>query len=266
MSDGGLSPSKLIDRVKYAGIPVCAVTDHDTILGVDEAVKRGRRVGVEVIRGVELSTYDTREYHILGYGMALDDNFKKGLKDAKNMRDERNRKIISKLCDLGIQVELKELGKGSVKGRLHIAKLLVKKGYAISVNEAFDKYLGSGGSAYVQSERFKPIDAIKLIRASGGIPVLAHPGRFIDEEPFEDYLRVLVDSGLGGIEVYYPSHTIEDRLNYSELANKYGLIKTGGSDFHSDTGGNKIGSGDAELSPETIEILKNINNNYRSKK
>ena len=264
MSDGGLTPSKLIDRVKYAGIPVCAVTDHDTIMGVDEAIKRGRRVGVEVIRGVELSTYDTREYHILGYGMALDDNFKRGLKDAKDMRDERNRKIFDKLHDIGIQVELKELGKGSVKGRLHIAKLLIKKGYAVSVNEAFDKYLGSTGLAYVQSERFRPIDAIKLIRASGGVPVLAHPGRFIDEEPFEDYLKNLVDYGLGGIEVYYPSHTPQDRLSYSELASKYGLIKTGGSDFHSDTGGNKIGSGEAELSPETVEILKNINNKYRS--
>lgn len=266
MSDGALTPSKLIDRVKYAGIPVCAVTDHDTIMGVDEAIKRGRRVGVEVIRGVELSTYDDREYHILGYGMAFDEAFKSGLKSAKEMRDERNRKIFDILHRLGVEVEIKELGKGAVKGRLHIAKLLVKKGYAISVNEAFDKYLGVGGLAYVKSERFKPIDAIKLIRNSGGIPVLAHPARFIDEEPFEGYLKGLVDGGLGGIEVYYPSHTPEDRLNYFELTKKYEIIATGGSDFHSDTGGNKIGSGEAELSPETVEILKNINNKFRSRK
>ena len=266
MSDGGLAPSKLIDRVKWAGIPFCAVTDHDTVAGVDEAVKRGARIGVEVIRGVELSTYSDKEYHILGYGMALDDNFKKGISNARDMRSERNRKIFARLNELGIRLNIKELGKDGVKGRLHIAKLLVKKGHATSVNEAFDKYLGVGGLAYVRSERFKPIDAINLIRNSGGIPVLAHPGRIIDEFGFDDWFKDMVDNGLGGIEVYYPSHTDLERVRYAELANYYGLIKTGGSDFHSDTGGNKIGAGDAELNIETIELLKNTNNRLRRQK
>lgn len=256
MSDGQLTPSKLIDRVKYAGITTCAVTDHDTVRGVDEAVKRGRRIGVDVIRGVELSTYGKKEYHVLGYGMQIDEHFKKGLDNAKQMRAERNRRVFEKLHALGIEAEERELGRGEVKGRLHIAKLLVKKGYAISINEAFDKYLGTNGLAYVKSERFKPTDAIELIRRSGGIPVLAHPARLIDEEDFEPWLKDLTDCGLGGIEVYYPSHTDSDRYAYANLADKYGLIKTGGSDFHSDTAGNKIGSGNAELSIETIQLLK----------
>lgn len=256
MSDGQLTPSKLVDRVKYAGITTCAVTDHDTVRGVEEAIKRGRKVGVEVIRGVELSTYEDKEYHVLGYGMQLDTRFKEGLNSAKELRTARNGKIFEKLRLLGIDLDMKDLGKGEVKGRLHIAKLLVKKGYATSVNEAFDKYLGTRGLAYVKSERFKPIDAINLIRQSGGIPVLAHPARLIDEEGFETWLKGLVDGGLGGIEVYYPSHTDCDRYEYAKLADKYGLIKTGGSDFHSDTGGNKIGSGNAELSIETVRLLK----------
>lgn len=266
MSDGGLSPSKLIDRVKYAGISVCAVTDHDTVKGVQEAEKRGRKIGVDVIRGVELSTYDGTEYHILGYAMALDENFLSGLKMAKDMRDERNRKIFEKLRALGMTIDVRELGKGAVKGRRHIAKLLVRKGYANSINEAFDRYLGTSGEAYVQSERFKPIDAISLIRNSGGIPVLAHPGRLIDDGGFGEWFKSLVDAGLGGIEVYYPSHTDSNRARYKEVADYYGIIKTGGSDFHSDTGGNKIGSGEAELSFDTLELLKNINNRLRSTK
>lgn len=259
MSDGQLTPSKLIDRVKYAGIATCAVTDHDTVRGVDEAVKRGRKIGVDVIRGVELSTYEDKEYHVLGYGMQIDQPFIEGLKKAKEMRIERNRKIFEKLHSLGVDVEERELGRGDIKGRLHIAKLLVKKGYATSVNDAFDRYLGTGGLAYVKSERFKPIDAIGLIAQSGGMPVLAHPARLIDDEGFEVWLKGLVDGGLRGIEVYYPSHTDSDRFEYARLADKYGLIKTGGSDFHSDTTGNKIGSGNAELSIETIRLLKNAN-------
>ena len=259
MSDGQLTPSKLIDRVKYAGITTCAVTDHDTVRGLDEAIERGRKVGVEVLRGVELSTYDDKEYHVLGYGMQIDDNFKLGLNNAKQMRTARNGKIFEKLRLLGVKVEERELGRGEVKGRLHIARLLVKKGYVTSINEAFDKYLGVGGVAYVKSERFKPIDAINLIRSSHGTPVLAHPARLIDDVGFEAWLKDLVDAGLGGIEVYYPSHTETDRYEYAKLADKYGLLKTGGSDFHSDTAGNKIGSGNAELSIETIRILKNTN-------
>lgn len=265
MSDGQLTPSKLIDRVKYAGITTCAVTDHDTVRGLDEAIERGRKVGVEVLRGVELSTYDDKEYHVLGYGMQIDDNFKLGLNNAKQMRTARNGKIFEKLRQLGVKVEERELGSGEVKGRLHIARLLVKKGYVTSINEAFDKYLGVGGVAYVKSERFKPIDAINLIRSSYGTPVLAHPARLIDDVGFEAWLKDLVDAGLGGIEVYYPSHTETDRYEYAKLADKYGLLKTGGSDFHSDTAGNKIGSGNAELSIETIRILKNTNDIYRSK-
>ena len=260
-SDGALSPKVLIDRVKKAGISFCALTDHDNVDGVERAVKRGREKGVKVLRGVELSTYERdSEFHILGYGMDLSNKFMQGLVRAQEMRKERNVLIFQKLRELGFDVHESEIYSGDgVKGRFHIAKLLVKKGYCQNVNEAFDRYIGHSGSAYVRSERYRPIDAIELITQCGGVAVLAHPSRFREEENFEKDFRALVDAGLGGVEVFYPSHTDLDRNEYLSLTKRYGLIATGGSDFHTDAGGNKIGQGNAELGQETIDYLLKLN-------
>ncbi len=260
-SDGALPPFKVVDRVKACGINFCALTDHDTIDGVRDAVKRGDEIGVKVLRGVELSTYDLdEEFHILGYGMELSQKFADGLKYARNLRNHRNNEIFAKLRECGFKVYEKEIFDGpGVKGRFHIAKLLVKKGYCQSINEAFDKWLGRNGKAYVKSERYKPTDAISLINECGGVAVLAHPSRFREEENFEERFKVLVDAGLGGVEVFYPSHTEKDRAEYLSLANQYGLIATGGSDFHTDAGGNKIGQANAVLGDNTINYLLKIN-------
>jgi len=260
-SDGTLPPFKVVDRVKSAGINFCALTDHDNVDGVKEAVLRGREKGVTVIRGVELSTYDDDgELHILGYGMKLNQKFYDGLNLAVDMRNHRNKLIFAKLREQGVQVREEELVKtDGVKGRAHIAKLMVKKGYCNSINEAFDKWIGKCGTAYVKAERYKPNQAIELITSCGGVAVLAHPSRFRDDENFENKFKYLVDCGLGGVEAYYPSHTAEDRIEYANLAKRYGVIVTGGSDFHTDSGGNKIGQADAELNVETIEFLTKIN-------
>lgn len=260
-SDGTLPPFKLIDRVAKSGIKFCAITDHDNVDGVEEGVKQGRRRGIKVIRGVELSTFDEdTEFHILGYGMALDDKFREGLSRAVSMRNYRNTLIFEKLRKMGIEVYEHELEKTKgVKGRFHIAKLMVKKGYVSCVNEAFDNWIGHNGKAYVKAERYTPQDAIRLIRESGGVAVLAHPSRFREEQNFSTKFRALVDAGLGGVEVYYPSHSALDRQEYYNLTKEYSLIATGGSDFHTDAGGNKIGQGEAELSLETIEFLKKLN-------
>lgn len=260
-SDGTLPPFKVVDRVKSAGINFCSLTDHDNVDGVKEAVSRGREKGVIVIRGVELSTYDDDgELHILGYGMKLNKRFYEGLNLAVDMRNYRNKLIFAKLREQGVLIKEEELVKtDGVKGRAHIAKLMVKKGYCKSINEAFDKWIGKDGSAYVKAERYKPVQAVELITACGGVAVLAHPSRFRDDESFENKFKYLVDRGLGGVEAYYPSHTAEDRIEYANLAKRYGVIVTGGSDFHTDSGGNRIGQADAELNIETIEFLTKIN-------
>ncbi|MBQ2714167.1 MAG: PHP domain-containing protein [Clostridia bacterium] len=260
-SDGSLPPFKVVDRVKSAGINFCALTDHDNVDGVKEAVERGRQIGVKVLRGVELSTYDyDSEFHVLGYGMTLNKRFYDGLREALAMREHRNRLIFQKLRQLGIEVYEEELRSfEGVKGRAHIAKLMVKKGYCKSINEVFDKWIGHNGEAYVRAERIKPVQAIELINSCHGVAVLAHPSRFRDENDFEEKFKILVDAGLGGVEAYYPSHTVEDRLEYAGLAKKYGIIATGGSDFHTDAGGNKIGQGEVELNEESIEYLLKIN-------
>ena len=260
-SDGTLPPYKVVDRVATAGIKLCSLTDHDSVDGVKEAVSRGIEKGIKVIRGVELSTYDEDgELHILGYGMSLDRKFYDGLRVAVEMRNQRNKLIFKKLREQGVEVYEEELDKSSgVKGRAHIAKLLVKKGYCKSINEAFDRWIGQNDTAYVKSERYRPNNAIELIRSCGGIPVLAHPSRFRDEKGFSKRFRDLVNFGLGGVEAYYPSHTLEDRIEYASLARRYGIIVTGGSDFHTDAGGNKIGQAEAELNQSTIEYLIKIN-------
>lgn len=267
-SDGSLSPSALISKVKRAGINFCAITDHDSIAGLGEADRQGKIEGVEVIRGIELSTYKDREYHLLGYGMRIDEEFLSSLARAKQMRRERNLEILKRLASFGIKIEENELydGSGEEKGRLHIARLLVKRKQTTCVNEAFDKWIGSNGKAFVRVRRFTPEEGVEVIAKSGGIPVLAHPMDRRHDEGFEPLIRSMKEAGLRGMEIFYPSHSPQDRMAYLALAKKHNLIVTGGSDFHCDTCQIKIGAGNADLSPSTLELLSNINKANGDKK
>lgn len=237
-SDGTMSPVELVHYAHKKGLSAIAITDHDTIEGVDQALAAGRRIGLEVVPGIELSVkYSIHNVHLLGY---LFDYEHKELHIALNQlqigRVERNKEIIFKLNQLGLTLHLDELEKSAGSGqtgRPHIARLMVEKGFVQSMDEAFEKYLGQGGLAYTSRFIYEAKEAIGLIKQAGGIAVLAHPlqlDKSVDN--LDIALHHLRDIGLDGIEVYYPNHTRPFRKRLIALAEKYSLLMTGGSDYH----------------------------------
>ena len=237
ISDGDFSVQYVLDRQKGLGIDVVALTDHDTVDGVAFAKEYGKQIGLQVLAGVELSTMGDREVHILGYNVDYrNKGFVKELKRLRDLREIRNEKMIAKLNQLGVKItmdDVKVFATGTTTGRSHIAKVLVQKGYCNSVNHAFEEYLGFGKKAYVKEERITPQDGVKLIKRFGGKAVLAHPYSLdLNFEQADLFVSQLAQAGLAGIESDYFSHTNDDKEKYGRLAEKYGLFKTGGSDFH----------------------------------
>jgi len=237
-SDGSLSPRELVQLAKKRDLRAIALTDHDTVAGVAEAVAAGKELGVEVVPGVEISAqYPPGTMHILGYCFSPSQpEFLKALKKLQEVRAARNPKIIERLQALGLEIttaEVLNLSSGQV-GRPHIAKALVNRGYVSSIDEAFSRYLQKGAVAYVEKFRFSPREAIALIRGAGGLAVLAHPFTLGITEPRELTLLVkeLQEMGLAGLEVFYPEHTKEMIVLYQDLAKNLGIVCTGGSDFH----------------------------------
>lgn len=232
-SDGILSPFELVKLAKKQGLAAIAITDHDTVDGLEAGIEAGKKVGITVVPGVELSTQLGKdEIHILGYFIDYTDpDFRAALKSYSLARINRGKKIVEKLQDLGIYVDwnkiMNRFGKGSI-GRPHIARALLEKEYVGSIEEAFDKYLNPGASAYVPRLKLEPKEAIKLIKSAKGVPVLAHPG--IIQSP--NLVARLVPCGLMGIEVYYPLHDLTHIQYYKSLCKKYNLVATGGSDYH----------------------------------
>lgn len=232
-SDGTYTPDELIRESKKAGLSAIAVVDHDTVEGIEPSLKAGGRQEVEVIPGIELSAeYEGLEVHLLGY---LIDYRNKRLKEIlavlKKNRIERIHKIVGKLKDLGLALGADTVfglsGEGSV-GRLHVARAMVKQGLVGSTAEAFQKYIGDKGPAYVCNFKLSPAEAIKLIRETGGVPVLAHPHTLSRDE----LIGRFAEYGLMGLEAYYPEHS-QGMINfYLDLARKYNLLVTGGSDCH----------------------------------
>jgi predicted metal-dependent phosphoesterase TrpH len=210
-----------------------ALTDHDSAEGIDEALEAGKKLNIDVVPGVEINTeYEGKEIHMLGYyydrsSSALEELFITLRKE----RIARMDRILSKLKNLNIQITrddvMKEAGEGAI-GRPHIARVLIKKGMAKDIREAFDKYLRKGAPAFVERFKLSPQDAIRFIREAKGVPVLAHPGLVGKDAIIEE----LMPAGLMGIEAFHPDHAEEDRRRYAKLAADLGLIATGGSDFH----------------------------------
>lgn len=243
-SDGTLSPAEILAMAAELGLGAIAITDHDTISGSREAVETGLPPSVDFLTGIEISAAPPESYpckgsfHILGYSIRLDDPvLNRTIEILQDSRNNRNPRIIKRLNDLGFDIsvgELVELYGESQLGRPHIARLMIRKGIVGSINEAFDRYLGRGKPAYADKYRIECARAIEVIRAAGGIPVLAHPGLVepVGSEPFEKLVRTLRDMGLRGIEVYYPEHTPADVRMYVEIAERYGMLLTGGTDFH----------------------------------
>lgn len=236
-SDGSMSPSALVRHAFAMGLSAVAITDHDTVAGLPEAINAACKIGFEVVRGVEISAEFNTEMHLLGYffrdpGLSL----LKVLDDLKARRDERNPKIIRKLNDMGFDMNIGDVlaeAKGKIAGRPHIAAVMIKKGYAANVTEAFDKYLASGRPAYFKKDKLKPEEGIKEIITAGGIPVLAHPKYLnLSMENTGLLLGMLVSAGLKGIEAIYPDHSPGETADYISLAARHNLLVTGGSDFH----------------------------------
>jgi hypothetical protein len=259
-SDGTLTPSEVISQALKLKLKAIAITDHDTLAGSKEALQAGIPPSIDFLTGVEISAASppfyagSGSFHLLGYSIRLDDPaLNHALEKLQQARKNRNPAIISRLNDLGISITLDEVrqeaGEGQL-GRPHIAKLLIKMGLAGSMNQAFDRYLGTDRPAYVDKFRIECRKAIELILNAGGIPVLAHPGLLNCETngQFDELIAGLKKMGLMGVEVYYPEHTPEQTHLFAELAQRHDLMLTGGSDFHGSINPEiSIGSGKGDL-------------------
>lgn len=242
-SDGTERPAVNVQKAFDAGLGAIAITDHDTVSGVAEALLAGRKLGIEVVPGVEISTVaNGQDIHVLGYYIDINnEQFLQRLASLRETRDTRNNMIIERLQQLGLEITMAEVlrevenikSKGDTVGRPHIAAVLLNKGYVSSISEAFDRYLGTGAAAYANPPRIEPATAIGWIQEAGGKAVLAHPGIYHDDALVE----AIIHQGLNGIEVYHSDHTPEEEAKYLSLAQRSGLLITAGSDFHGERGG-----------------------------
>jgi predicted metal-dependent phosphoesterase TrpH len=260
-SDGTHTPSELISLAHQSGLGAISITDHDTIDGARRVASAPTPEGLRFLPGVEISATPPPFYrvsgsiHILGYGIDLDNRqLLDTLEQLQQSRKNRNPKIIERLNALGVQLALadviREAGKTDQLGRPHIANAMVRLGVVPDFDTAFDQYLGTGRPAYVNKYRVPAEDAIAIILAAGGIPILAHPGLYHDAAgPLTDaHMDAYRKMGLMGIEVYYPEHSSEVVTYYRQLAKRHDLLITGGTDFHGDIRpGIELGRGSGDL-------------------
>jgi predicted metal-dependent phosphoesterase TrpH len=278
VSDGGDSPSELVEKAAAAGITVLAVTDHDNDAGCAEAIAAGERFGVEVIAGVEISCdvedFDARGWapsarptmHLLGYFIPQRENpLSAALAELQFHRANRNQLIVERLNELGIPVTFEEVeneagGPGSQIGRPHFAAVLVRHGVVPDYQTAFDEYLAKGAKAYLSRKLYKPVEAVELMRSANVVPVLAHP--FTLNLPFEDleaFVDELAEAGLVGIEGYHGDLPLEEQEPYRALGRAKDLVVSGGSDYHGDMRperGLPGGKHNVSVPPEALEGLR----------
>ncbi|HUP00725.1 MAG TPA: PHP domain-containing protein [Gemmatimonadota bacterium] len=235
-SDGALTPAELVARAAALGISVLAITDHDATDAHAEAVVAAP-AGLQIVTGTELTCQlDGREAHVLAYGFDPDDAcLRSALETFAAARVDRAREIVRRLNDVGVKVGFEEVaaiaGAGTI-GRPHVAQALIARGHTRSLGEGFTRYLGRGAPAFVEKKRLAPKEAFRLIRAAGGVAVLAHPGTFRRD----DLIPLLVEDGLEGLEVRHTEHSAAQSRHYEALAAGLGLLTTGGSDFHGTAG------------------------------
>lgn len=266
-SDGSLSPAALVKEGAGLGLRAMALTDHDTVGGIDEFLAAAESAGIAGIPGVEIGVTGVGTHHILGY--YIDHKSKPLVATLKKIaagRKDRTPRIISNLAKCGIDITaemvLARAEAPDSVGRLHFAETIVEAGYVGSVGEAFEKYLNHGMPGYASRPKITAARAIRLIRDAGGIAVLAHP-RFIEiymdgEKEFESLIVELIDSGIEGMEVLYTNHSSEEVSRYLSLADRLGLVVTGGSDYHGpDKPDYKLGMGSG-FKPLPISIYRNI--------
>lgn len=258
-SDGSYTPQELVKKAKKLGYTAIAVTDHDTIAGIEKSLDIGHKHDLEIIPGVEFNTLLTEtEVHILGYFIDYQNKeLKNLLEKIKRERRERIKKMIDLLKELynfNITLdEIKEISADNILGRGHIARLLTKKGYVKNWEEVFDKYIGKGQPAYVKRKKITPFKAIDVIKKANGIPVIAHPGLINDD----NIVQQIINYGIAGLEVYYLEHTKEQIEYYHKLAKENSLLITGGSDCHGPKNKDGLRLGKIRLDYSHLEELKN---------
>lgn len=238
-SDGTLTPTQLVEEAATLGLSALAVTDHDTVDGLPEALAAGERLGVRVVPGVEINCeHEQVTLDVLGYFLAgaPNDELERELAELRRYRDARNELILERLAALGYPIDADDLARaagGGAVGRPHIGDAMVRQGYVGSVSEAFQRFLKRGAPAWVDRRRLALRPAIRLLRASGGLPVIAHPGIIrTDAAGLEHIVREAARLGLAGLEVLYPLHDAHTVAFCAALAERYALAPTGGSDYH----------------------------------
>jgi predicted metal-dependent phosphoesterase TrpH len=231
-SDGTLAPDRVIEAAQRCGLKALALTDHDTIGGVPAAREAGKRLGIRVIAGVELSAFqEDCEVHILALHLSHLEALEKRLLDLRAMRFTRAEKIVDKLNALGIPITLDEVllqSAGGAVGRPHVARALIARGVVHDFRDAFMRYLGGNGSAFVPKDRLSIEDAIAMAHEAGALAIWAHPG----DGGRREQLEPLIAAGLDGIEIRHPSHSGEDMKRLQALTDFFGLVPSGGSDWH----------------------------------
>ena len=266
-SDGTFTPEEVVRRAKSFGMKSIAITDHDTVDGLEEGKKIAAEIGIEFIQGIEIScNVDNLEVHILGYFLNLDDEkFLNELEELKKARENRNKKVVEKLEKYGIAVDMekvKKMAPGNIISRVHLANYLIKIGAATSKNDAFEKYLGKNGRAYVPKENFPPERAVKMLHENGAFVSIAHPKLITQNDGLlENMISELKKQGLGGLEAIYGTFTTAEKRKYKKMAKRHSLLVTGGSDFH---GANREGIdiGDTGLEYSQFRLIKEINSRY----
>lgn len=262
-SDGALAPAGAVKAAKEAGLAAVAITDHDTVAGLDEAIAAGNEYGIEVVPGIEISTIygEKTEVHILGYFINHHDPILlEQMQILINARWERAKQIVEKLNALGIAVNFDrvvEIAQGGAIGRPHVARAMCETGAVYSIDSAFGKYLIEGCPAFVPRYKISPVDAVHLIRSAGGVACCAHVAKLKRDEIVVE----LIKEGLQAVEAWHPDHGSAGARFYSKFARTRGLIATGGSDAHCiDPRRPKIG--DVRVIYEVVEELKRATNSF----
>lgn len=257
-SDGAFTPTQVVEAASEAGLAAVAVTDHDTVAGIDEALAASEKFGVEVVPGIEISAiYQPGvEAHILGYFFNHhDSNLLEWLQVLKSARLDRGRKIVERLNEAGVKLDFDHVariaGEGAV-GRPHVAKALIEVGAASSMDAAFGRYLIEGCPGFVPRYKVSPEEAVRMIINSGGVACVAHPAKM----KRDDLIVHLIDQGLSAVEAYHPDHGPTSSKFYKRFAERRGLVATGGSDAHSISSENHGGIGLVTCPYSAVEQLK----------
>ncbi len=265
-SDGTDSPEEVVAQAVSIGLKTLAVADHDTLEGIHPALEEGRRRNLEVIPAVELATdYSGREIHVLGYLVDIESgSLHSELAFFRRTRLERVTRMVHRLNGMGLAITLQrvlEIAGGGSVGRPHIARALVEKGFVESAEEAFGLYIGEGKPAFEPRFKYTPAQAVAVVRLAGGVAVLAHPGL----SPDDGLIQELVPEGLQGIEVYHPCHTPEMVSHYLKLCRQYGLVATGGSDYHGKDHSKHNRLGACAVSRRVVEEIRLLARENREK-